>query len=50
MCMPRVEDNYASYVKANLLNKVAKIKSNKLLLIHGSADGKHTRRAPEERR
>ena len=39
MGFPTAEDNYVNYMKANLLNKVSKIKSNKLLLIHGSADG-----------
>lgn len=40
MGLPTVEDNLEGYVNASLLNKVPKIKSNKLLLVHGSSDGK----------
>lgn len=40
MGLPTEEDNLAGYKNASLLNKVHKIKSNKLLLVHGSSDGK----------
>lgn len=39
MGLPTEQDNLAGYVNASLLNKVHKIKSNKLLLVHGSSDG-----------
>ena len=40
MGLPTIEDNLEGYKNASLLNKVNKIKSNKLLLVHGSSDGK----------
>lgn len=40
MGLPTKEDNLEGYKNASLLSKVHKIKSNKLLLVHGSSDGK----------
>ena len=39
MGLPTEQDNLEGYKNASLLNKVHKIKSNKLLLVHGSSDG-----------
>lgn len=41
MQMPWPEDNYAGYQEADVNKKAAQIKDKKLLLIHGTADGKY---------
>lgn len=38
--MPWPEDNYNGYQEADVNKKAAHIKDKKLLLIHGTADGK----------
>lgn len=42
MQMPWPTDNYIGYEKADVTKKAANIKDKKLLLIHGTADGKYT--------
>lgn len=41
MQMPWPEDNYNGYQEADVNKKAAQIKDKKLLLIHGTADGKY---------
>lgn len=41
MGTPQQQDNFRGYERSSLINKAENFKGKKILLVHGTADGKY---------